>query len=465
MTDTDINKKLEKLSNENKKLKKELKSKNKEIEYLYWYYDKEMNKINFKRFLRLNYKYIKDNGVFKYIRKVLKNIISIFGMIYNKFKKRLFSKYSTGNNIKDLKYILKHSKYKEIYVFYPGYDWYMKMYQRPQHMAMHFSDKNILFFYCTANFNDNINGFKKIKDNLFVTNQYELLKKELPKYTLYMPANVSGCYLEEFKSIKDKGNKILYEYIDDLHEDLTDIPKALIERHKFALKDDSIPVVITADNLYQKAKKIRKSEKNLLLSTNGVVYEDFHITKELPIPSRIEDIVKEGKPIIGYYGALANWFDYDLIIKISKKHKDWNILLIGIDYDKSIAKYNYFKNYKNIFYIGTVDYKELIKYGNCCNVLTIPFVINEITLSTSPVKVFEYMSMEKPIVTTDLPECRKYKSVMIGKNHDEFIEKLEKAMEYQNDKVYKEILRKEALENTWDKKVEEILNFINKKRK
>ena len=178
------------------------------------------------------------------------------------------------------------------------------------------------------------------------------------------------------------------------------------------------------------------------------------------MPEKISKMVSEGKTIIGYYGALAKWFDYKLIIKIANTHPEWNILLIGINYDDSIKKYNYFKKFKNILYVGTVEYRELIKYGNCCNVLTIPFVINDITLATSPVKVFEYMSMEKPIVTTALPECRKYKSVMIGENHKDFIDKLEKALLMQNNKEYKNLLKQEALANTWDNKVKEILKFL-----
>src|SRR5258706_244447 len=57
----------------------------------------------------------------------------------------------------------------------------------------------------------------------------------------------------------------------------------------------------------------------------------------------------------------------------------------------------------------------------------IPFVINEITRATSPVKLFEYMAGDRPIVTTPLEEARAYASVRIAEGADAFAAALEAA--------------------------------------
>jgi len=62
------------------------------------------------------------------------------------------------------------------------------------------------------------------------------------------------------------------------------------------------------------------------------------------------------------------------------------------------------------------------------------------------------MALNKPIVTTDMRECRKYESVMIAKSHENFIELVDKALELEKTDPYFELLKKEALENTWEKK-------------
>lgn len=436
------------------KLESKIENRNEEIEYLKYFYYIENQKINPERFIRLNIHYIRNNGIIKYIASVLRSFYRILKLGFKKF----LYKFIPQPELVQLRKILKENSYKKIIVFYPGYEWYMKMYQRPQHIAVQMAKKGILYFYCSQNYSDNINGFKKIQNNLYVTNQFSLLKKHLPKYTLQVCANINGCWLSELQEIQEGGNDILYEYIDDLHEDLTVIPRELLERHKYALSDETIKVVATSTHLYNKALKYRK--KNIILSTNGVVYEDFHVTKRPNVPEKIKDIVLQKKPIIGYYGALASWFDYDLIKTLAASRKDLNILLIGIDYDGTLQKSDLL-SLENVYYIGIVEYKDLINYGYYCNVLTIPFVINEITLSTSPVKIFEYMSMQKPIVTTDLPECRKYKSVFISKTYNEFMKNIDGALKNENNKKYKENLKKEALENTWDKKADEILKLMS----
>ena len=62
-------------------------------------------------------------------------------------------------------------------------------------------------------------------------------------------------------------------------------------------------------------------------------------------------------------------------------------------------------------------------YGTLSNWIDYTFKINDITKSTSPIKIFEYMALHKPIVTTDMPECRKYKCVLIGHDRKKFLKR------------------------------------------
>ena len=118
------------------------------------------------------------------------------------------------------------------------------------------------------------------------------------------------------------------------------------------------------------------------------------------------------------------------------------------------------QNCQNVHFLGPKNYKVLKYYAKEADILIIPFLINDITMSTSPVKIFEYMALNKPIVTTNMNECQKYKSVLIGKTHKEFITKLEEAYNLKDDKKYINLLDKEAKNNDWSIKAQHIIDLI-----
>ncbi|WP_281216951.1 methyltransferase domain-containing protein [Lysinibacillus capsici] len=361
----------------------------------------------------------------------------------------------------ELHEILKIHEGKKIIVFPPLVDWNIPLYQRPQHIALNLAEKGYLYFFCTANMQyDNIGGFEKLSDSCYVTNRFDLLQTEIDSKILHLYSTDMNPHKDLIDSTIANGNKILYEYIDEIHEDLSGpIPIEVMQKHERLLKDEENCIAIgSADKLYEDILKYRS--KNMKLVTNGVEYEHFHINKDTySKPSEIWGLIKKGKPIIGYFGAFATWFDYELVIKLAKERPEYEILLIGWNYDNSIKKYE-LEKYNNIKVIGPIQYKELPKYAVYFSVSTIPFMINDITESTSPIKLFEYMALGHPIVTTDMPECRKYESVLIGHTHEEFVEKIDEALTLANDKKYNDLLLKEAHENTWSAKARAIHELL-----
>ena len=71
------------------------------------------------------------------------------------------------------------------------------------------------------------------------------------------------------------------------------------------------------------------------------------------------------------------------------------------------------------------------------------------------------MALHKPIVTTAMQECKNYKSVMVAKTHEEFINLLEKASVVAKNSEYIALLDKEARENDWSKKAKIIIDLLN----
>ncbi len=396
---------------------------------------------------------IKKDGLLLTIKKII-----------NKFK-LIIARNRVKKNEINLAKELNIDNFKRVIIFENQFGWAKIMKQRPQQIASAIDDKT-LFIYGTTHMEiGNINGIKKIKDNLILMDLViykqkiiELLKNVKNKYLMiystdYIPIEVLKPYL-------DAGFKLIYEFVDNIDEKLCgkETAKLLKERQEKIINKYNPYIVTTATKLYNIIKEL-KEDANIALITNGVDYEHFS-TAQAPT-KEIEKIRKPGDIIIGYYGALASWFDYELIKKLAKSNSKFKIVLIGLDYDKTLDKSGIL-NLKNVYYLGKKNYDELPNYLHDFDICTIPFVINEITLSTSPVKVFEYMAAKKPIVTTDLPECRKYKSILIGKDSEEFIKKIELAISNMNNEKYLNLLEKEAKENDWNNKFKNLLELITK---
>lgn len=351
----------------------------------------------------------------------------------------------------DLKNILKlkMDKVKGVIIYPPFIDWNIPLFARYHHLAIHLSRLGYLFFYCTPNFvYDSIKGFQQHENNLYLTNRYDLLMEELKKGWLIVSSTNSNISIYEIKKLKKGGFNIIYDYIDEIHTDISGgINNRLEERHRL-INGDMVDLVLTVSTkLYDEMIEGFPKEK-VILHPNGVEYGHFHIKKNLvECPEDMKRVVGEGEPIIGYYGSLARWIDYGLINFIAKSRPDWNIVIIGYDYDRSMISLN---KMENIICLGTKDYRELPGYGIWFDAAIIPFREGDVAKSTSPLKLYEYLAMNKPVVVTkDLLECYRHKGVFVANDHNDFITKLEEALRLKDDPEYIKLLDEEARQNTW----------------
>jgi hypothetical protein len=382
--------------------------------------------------------------------------------------KVFFNKKKYYNLIKEL---LNNNIYDRVILWRSSFGYNVPLFQRPQHIANNLSKNNCLVFYEVTTMTDKVKTIKKHSNNLYLFNfnntlLNKILMKELnninkPKY-IELYSTDWKLTVDNIKDYINNGFKFIYEYIDHLSPELAgtkDLPKNIIDKYEYALNNKEVYVVVTADEL-EKDVKSKRGSTNLVMSSNGVDYHFFdEYDKNYNYEEEFLNIINNGKINVCYYGALAKWFDYELVKKIDKTNK-YNIILFGIKYDESYDEQ--MNNTKNVYFMGPRDYKVLKNYAIKCDILTLPFVLNDITKSTSPVKLFEYMALHKPIVTTDLYECRKYKSVIIGKNHNDFMKKLKEAYKIRDDKKYISLLDKEAKDNDWSKKAKAIINLIKK---
>ena len=363
---------------------------------------------------------------------------------------------------------------KDVYVLPALVDWNIPLFQRPQQIAMGLAHNDSLYFYLTPNYIDHIEDPVVIENNLILIRQETLpmivsIANKANKRVVFNMYSTGNSYGEEWiEQWAENDYAVLYEYVDEISEDISGmkIPETAMKRHKSFLKNPNIYMVATAEKLYNEVVAARGT-KNVLFSGNGVDVRHFQQPVDWSkIPNNLTGILKSGRPVIGYFGAIAMWFDFDLIIQAATERPDYYFLLIGPHYSdlsKLQSKIDALTKKENVVFTGTIDYKVLPHIANQFTVATIPFLLNEITESTSPIKLYEYMAMGKPIVTTAMRECMKHPEVMIAHDAEEYIRLLDQAVSIVNSPdypAYVDNLHQVGEKNSWDEKAREIMQLI-----
>lgn len=261
--------------------------------------------------------------------------------------------------------------------------------------------------------------------------------------------------LSDVRLFLESGFKVIYEYIDLLTPGIMkNLSEETLVRHTAILRDERITVLATSDQLFYDVGLYRG--RNYFLSTNGVDPEHWKLPSRV-VPRDMLDLATGGRVILGYHGTLANWIDYDLL-RLAADDGRFDIVLIGLEHDNSF-KASGLNNHPRVHYLGGKPYSILNQYASCYDIALAPFKKNDLTDTVSPVKIFEYMAAGKPVVATDLLECRKYRSCIIAESREVFITRLEDAMTRKNDRNYMLTLSMEAEENSWRRKAMDILEW------
>jgi glycosyltransferase involved in cell wall biosynthesis len=110
------------------------------------------------------------------------------------------------------------------------------------------------------------------------------------------------------------------------------------------------------------------------------------------------------RPIVGFFGALSPWLDFELICDLARSRPEWSFVLIGpadVDISRLAAL-------PNLFLPGKIPYDKLPAYAASFDVALIPFLVNDLTVSVNPLKLMEYLACGLPVVSTRLPEVARY---------------------------------------------------------
>lgn len=391
----------------------------------------------------------------------------ILGIRIYHANKKIFHRNKYDRELKQLDAVIsQHMGFFDL--FHVPMGWKTALFQRFQHISLQTAKLGGLALYGGHPIVDReITVYQKAANNLYVfdaTNRqvvariFQALEKKQQPRILRVQSIDLVTTEEDVNHFIRNGFTVVYEYIDEINPAITGVvPDLVYHRHTAILKDERVIVVATSDQLFEDVQRYRS--ENFLLSTNGVDLDHWRITKGEP-PTDLRPALN-GNLIVGYHGALAKWMDYELL-RIIADEGSYELVLIGHEHDGTFAESG-LKDHPRVHFLGSKTYFELNTYAIHYDIAILPFRKMDLTQSVSPVKIFEYMAARKPIVATDLRECRKYQSCLVASTSIEFMEQLKRAAELRNDLDYLRVLDKEASENSWEGKTTELLRLAGVK--
>lgn len=235
--------------------------------------------------------------------------------------------------------------------------------------------------------------------------------------------------------------QILYDKMDEnvlLNSDIN-IQKFLKKmEQKILLKAET--VLVTANQFYE---DISKTRSNVFLIPNGVDFSCNTMTKH----------ISNTKKVFGYIGKISHWFDKKAVEVIAKANPESEVVLVGPNDQPEIQC-------ENVKYCGAVPKEEVPQWIQSFDVCLYPFKRNGLLDTINPVKIYEYLAMNKPVLAVESKETRHFQPYVHCYHTYEELKEMSKR-EYQTPFLTEEELQSYMDKNTWKCRVDEINKILN----
>lgn len=359
---------------------------------------------------------------------------------------------------------------KPDYLFWGVIDWHFR-HQRPQHLAESLASTGRRVFYFSPVLADAEHGGFEVEslDDAGRLFQIKLYAKNPPpiysdpagldltsqlRASIGEVLNWAAC-TEVISLVQHPfwhavaavlpNSRLVYDCMDH-HEGFGDFAEPMLELERLLFEEAELTIVTSKWLEDAVAPNVQRHA----LIRNAGEYAHF----ATPPTEHYRD--PHGRKVIGYYGAIAEWFDTELVEAIARQHPDCCVLLIGADTANVRGRLG---RLPNVTFLGERPYGELPFYLHGFDVCMLPFKVIPLTLATNPVKAYEYLSAGKPIVTSDLPEMAQFGDlVYAAKDSSDFLRYVRDILE--GAEPHDLALRRQAFaaEQTWAHRAERLVD-------
>lgn len=216
-------------------------------------------------------------------------------------------------------------------------------------------------------------------------------------------------------------------------------------------------VVVQSGKIAERFASINPRVHNLGIGVNLTVFDPDKVEET---PEELRDLPR---PIIGYIGSVHRHVDMKLLSRIADAHPNGSVVIAGPT-QVDLAP---LRAHPNIVLLGARPHGDLPALVAAFDVGLIPYARNPYTETVNPTKLYEYLAMGVPVVSTDLPEVIAQQlppfALRLARDHEQFLQGLREALEAP-DPLDQARRRRIALDHDWKTVVEKIASLIVERR-
>lgn len=248
--------------------------------------------------------------------------------------------------------------------------------------------------------------------------------------------------------------RVVYDCIDDLG---VHVPRpgldSLYRRWESDLIARANAAAVTARALGQ-GLLARRPGLPVRVIRNGVDVDSFLRRAALPRP----DDLPRGRPIVGFVGALYSWMNWGLVERAARALPHADFVLVG-PWDAG-APIDRLRRIPNLHLPGQRAYRDVPRYIAAFDACWVPFDASRVSMLANPVKIYEYLALGKPVVTTPVADVESFDGLVgVARDDSDMIRLLALALAEPPAAGARIARERFARDNAWVVRGEEYVQF------
>jgi uncharacterized SAM-binding protein YcdF (DUF218 family)/glycosyltransferase involved in cell wall biosynthesis len=247
---------------------------------------------------------------------------------------------------------------------------------------------------------------------------------------------------------------VVYYCIDDFAS--SSAAARRISQSENALFQQADLVFVTSEKLRERAARHSPRVHVFPFAVSYAAFEEVRVASD-SIP---DDIRSLRRPIAGYVGGVHKWVDQELLVAAAAARPDLTFALIG----PAQTDVSALEGCSNVHLLGKRPHAEVPSYIKGFDVALVPYTLSDYTASVYPTKVNEYLAMGVPVVSTDLPEIRRFNAdhgdiVAIARDAGALVRAIDEAAGERSEAAVTRRLEV-AKANSWARRIEGMSDLI-----